>query len=259
MTDTQNLIKDWALTGVFVVLALVLLPLVAVFLFLGRMVFLVAALGILAAGVFLYLLSPNFRAWFDDQTASEISYKGLRLARNVAFHRSHCWAKVQPDEVVVGADDFVQSVLGPVERVEMPAAGFQVQRGEPLLRLSRGERSIDLVAPVTGTVVKNNFALRSRPELINEKPFSDGWAVRIRPDKPYRERRLLLRGTKAQAWFRKEVDRLIAALVPTETGVPNLADGGALVEGLYAHIDDETWKRLKESFWADERTNDLPV
>lgn len=250
MTDTRSFIKDWAITGGFLALAIVCLPLIAVLVFLGRMVFLAAAIGVLAAGVFLYLLSPNFRTWFDEQTATEISYKGLRLAANVSLHPGHCWAKVEPDEVVVGADDLVQTVLGPVEAIELPSVGRHVERGETLLRLKRGNRSIELPAPVSGTVLGNNGALRSRPGLINKNPFSKGWVVRIKADKPFRERRRLLRGTAAREWFRKEVDRLIGALSPSSGTVASMADGGALVDGLYSHIDEETWKRLQNEFWS---------
>jgi glycine cleavage system H protein len=37
----------------------------------------------------------------------------------------------------------------------------------------------DLYAPVSGTVVEVNEALRDAPELLNSDPFGEGWIARV--------------------------------------------------------------------------------
>jgi glycine cleavage system H protein len=254
MANIQSQFKDWALTGLFLLVAVVSLPLVAVLFFLGRMVFLAAALVGLAGGVVLYLLNPRFRAWFNNQTAAQIHYKGLRLATDVAIAPTHCWARIRRNAAILGADDFVQAILGPVESVETPPVGSRIRRGDMLFRLWRGQRSIELPAPLSGTVLGTNDALRSRPQMVNREPFSGGWTVRLRRDESDANGRSLLRGIQAQKWFRGEVDRLIAALAPPETSVASLADGGALIDGLHHLIDEDTWQQLKKRFLQAEST-----
>jgi glycine cleavage system H protein len=39
----------------------------------------------------------------------------------------------------------------------------------------------DVYVPVAGEVVAINEALTSKPEVINEAPYTDGWLIRIRP------------------------------------------------------------------------------
>ena len=39
----------------------------------------------------------------------------------------------------------------------------------------------DLYAPVAGTVVAVNEALKQSPELVNTDPYGSGWMLRLRP------------------------------------------------------------------------------
>ena len=59
----------------------------------------------------------------------------------------------------------------------------------------------------------------------------------------------LLRGSQARSWFRQEIDRLLTTVLGHPTLQPALPDGGTFVDGLYREIDDETWKKLTETFF----------
>lgn len=250
MTNYRILMKEGILTGAFLVLVVVALPVIALVLFLGRFVLLGAAVLAVGLGVGMYVFSPRFRAWFEEQAEPVVFYKGLRLASDVGLHESHSWARVEPDMVLVGADDLVQSVLGPVQAVELPPEGARVRRGERLLSLRRGDRSIELFAPVSGTVLAGNLAVKNHPALLNEEPFQEGWLVRMKPTWAWADRRHLMRGRVARKWFREEVDRLIALLMQHEPVPVTLADGGEIVPGLYGEIDDGTFEQIKSSLFG---------
>jgi glycine cleavage system H protein len=207
--------------------------------------------GLLGCAVLSYC-SPRFHQWFEALGEAEISYHGLRLATDVAVYPGHSWASISPENVAVGADDLLQAVLGPVEAVELPPAGSRVERGGCLFALRRADRRVEVRSPVSGTVTAANQALLQHPELINQRPFTGGWAVRLRADKVREDRHCLLEGKAARGWFRHEIDRLIAA-VPSHTAVASaLPDGGAVVPDLYRQIDDGTWKRLSATFFGGE-------
>jgi glycine cleavage system H protein len=236
----------FALAAVLVVLGVLLLPVVAVAMRPLLMVgFIVAALG----AAVLSLFSPAFREWFKTVGEPEISYSGLRLATDAAAHPRHSWARFTSGGVAVGADDLVQAALGPVEAVELPSVGSRIKQGDPLFSLRRGNRSVRLRAPVSGTVVTRNEALVDRPQLINESPFADGWVVRLRADNVREEGRSLFQGKQARGWFRQEVDRLIGTVASKGAVMRTLPDGGTVVEDLYRQIDDGAWKSLEESFF----------
>lgn len=230
----------------------VLLPLVAVLAFVLRAGLLAAAALAVTAGVVAFAFSPRFREWLRFLAEPGLTYNGLRLDTGVALDARHGWARFDDGEATVGADDLVQAVLGPVDRVELPARGLRVRRGEPLFRLRHGEREVAVASPVTGTVVHTNPELADSPHLVNDTPFGEGWAVRLGSDDARLDRRALLRGARARGWFRGEVDRLLAELGPAGTA-PALPDGGELVAGLHRLIDDATWRRLDAAFFAADR------
>lgn len=252
MRHTKALTTDWLKVGGSVALILVALPVLALAAFVGRGVLLAAALLALVVGLAAFAVSPAFRTRLAGWTEPEIFHNGLKLATPYAYHPFHGWARIEGDEATLGADDLVQTVLGPVEAVELPVVGTRVDQGGPLARLRRGDRTVDLAAPVSGTVLATNDRLETEPDLVNRAPFGDGWLARIESGSLKTERDRLYRGEEARSWFRREVDRLISRLVPGEAA-PVLADGGALVGDLHQVIDDVRWRRLNEEFFGAGR------
>jgi glycine cleavage system H protein len=235
-----------------VALAVVALPAIAIVGFVARGVVLAGVLLALGACLVGFTVSPAFRSWIQSWTEPEIAYSGLRLATGCAFHPAHTWARLERNEATVGADDMMQSTLGPVDGVDLPTVGTRVRQGEPFARLRHGERCLDLVSPVTGRVLSANRTLCEEPGRINAEPFGDGWIARIEGDAIKTERGRLVRGEEARAWFRREVDRLISRLLPD--AAPALPDGGVLVGELHRHIDDTHWTRLAEEFFGTARS-----
>jgi glycine cleavage system H lipoate-binding protein len=237
-----------------VILALVIVPiaiaLVLVFAFLARPLLFVLVVLALPICPVLYFTSPRFRAWLKQGSPALFSCNGLRLAIDIALHPTHSWARIAADHVDVGADDLLQATLGPVEHVELPPVGSRVGQGDRLFSLQRGNRRVEVKAPVSGTVVTRNEALLQHPNLVNEMPFTEGWAVRLRAEDLGADTPRLIRGKFARGWFRRETDRLLAAVLTGPAMAHCLPDGGTLVSDLYRQIDDKAWNGLTESFFA---------
>lgn len=240
---------EWLRVGGYVALVVIALPVLAAVAFVGRGVLLAAAVVMTVAGLAAYAVSPSFRAWLGTRAESELSYSGLRLGTGLAFHPFHAWARVEGDEATVGADDLVQATLGPLDVVVLPPVGAEVHQGETLARLGRGDRAVDLKAPVSGVVLATNASLTWDPGQVNRAPFGGGWLARLHGDRLRTECKELLRGEHARSWFRREVDRLVSRMLPGE-GVPALPDGGVLVGELYRHIDRPHWDRMTEEFFG---------
>lgn len=246
-------------TGALALVVVPILTLVAFVLLAGlafafRVGIFAALLAVVLVGMVAYAVSPRFREWYGYKMDPNLTYSGLRLDTGVALHPAHAWMRIDGDEATVGADDLVQAVLGPVERVELPETGTRVRRGEVLFRLRHGDRDVAVRAPVSGTVLGVNEALFETPELCNESPFCGGWAVRLSGEDLKGERRALHRGADARGWFRGEVDRLLAEVLPgMPVGgelAPTLPDGGELSAGLHREIDDGTWRRVSRAFFS---------
>lgn len=248
MEHAKTRFKDAFTMTSYMLLVVISLPLLAIAAFTARFVVLGVLLLALPAGILAYAMSPKVRAWFGEVEADELRYSGLRLASDVALHPGHAWARRDDGGVTVGADDLVQSVVGPIEEVVLPAKGQKVRRGDPLFTVRHGGRSVTLRSPVSGTVERTNDALARSPGLVNGAPFDAGWAVRLSAPAARSEMHALLRGGRAKTWFRGEVDRLFEALQPA-SAVPALPDGGLLVRELHRHIDDAAWDRIHKTIF----------
>lgn len=244
---------DYLIVGAIVLLVVASLPFLAFLALTLRGVLLLAVVAALVCGLIAYAVSRAFRDWFEAYSEPQIGYKGLQLATDVVFHPSHSWARME-GEVVVGVDDLIQATLGPIEDVELPPNGRRIRQGDRLFRLRRGDRIVDVCSPISGTVLGGNPALREQPELINHEPFAKGWAVRLQSDFQREDRRLLLRGRKARAWFRSAVD-CVVGLLSDKTATAVLPDGGVLVGQLYRHIDDAAWRRLTATAFTAPSTD----
>jgi hypothetical protein len=114
------------------VVGLLALPLIVVLALVLRPLLMAALIATAIAGIALSFFSPAFRRWFDALGQRQMCYNGLRLAKDIAVHPNHSWARLASRDVVVGADDLVQATLGPVEGVELPDVGSYVRQGERL-------------------------------------------------------------------------------------------------------------------------------
>jgi len=88
------------------------------------------------------------------------------------FHQGHTWALVGESarEVEVGADDFAQRFVGPVDTIVLPERGARIEQGQLLATLRRRNRQLRLVAPVSGLLVDVNPRLSNQPGTINASP-----------------------------------------------------------------------------------------
>ncbi len=84
--------------GVLAVLMLLLIPVLVVAAFFGRLVLVIAAVTALAVGLVLYAASPRFRAWLATVGEPETEYKGLHLANDVALAPTHAWTRASQAE-----------------------------------------------------------------------------------------------------------------------------------------------------------------
>eukprot|EP01025_Chloroclados_australasicus_P042915 TRINITY_DN4564_c0_g1_i1.p2 TRINITY_DN4564_c0_g1~~TRINITY_DN4564_c0_g1_i1.p2 ORF type:complete len:164 (+),score=24.88 TRINITY_DN4564_c0_g1_i1:97-588(+) len=97
------------------------------------------------------------------------------------YMKSHEWASSTDGEnATVGISDFAQNALGEVVYVETPQVGSEVKKGEQFGVVESVKAASDIYSPVSGEVIAVNEALTDDPKLINEKPFTDGWMIKVK-------------------------------------------------------------------------------
>ena len=132
----------------------------------------------------------------------------FRVPDNILFHQGHAWARIEESEpgiVKVGMDDFAQKMAGPMGIRNNPTVGSVIRQGERGWSLQDGEKSVDMLSPVSGEVTEINTALLAElekdshaTEAMGNDPYGKGWILKIKPENFDRERKGLLSGNLAR-------------------------------------------------------------
>jgi glycine cleavage system H lipoate-binding protein len=132
----------------------------------------------------------------------------------------HSWARIDSDgQVWTGLDDFARKVLKGVERVELPAVGTKVKRGDPLFTVRKGAETVTFRAPVSGEVTQVNERLKNEPGLLVQSPYDRGWACLVNPSAIGTELEGLRIGQPVVGWYQDEVLRMHKELA--DLGTPD--------------------------------------
>jgi glycine cleavage system H protein len=176
----------------------------------------------------------------------------VRIPDGIFFARSHTWLNLFPSgKVRLGVDDFVGRLLEKPVMTFLKAIGESVKKGEPILVLKEGDRSLTIRAPMDGRILARNDAMEHRPELLKEMLFTDGWAYTIKLQHPSELRQMLI-GEETRKWISGEFRRLrdvFAGVTANGDLVPALLqDGGPPVAGVMKQLSKDVWQRFEDEF-----------
>ena len=110
-----------------------------------------------------------------------VKVNDYEVPENLYYHKEYMWAKVENGKVKIGVSDFAQKQLHDIVFVELPGAGDTITQDEPFGTLESVKAVSDLIAPVSGTIEAANEELESKPELLNEDPYGEGWLIIVAP------------------------------------------------------------------------------
>jgi glycine cleavage system H protein len=167
------------------------------------------------------------------------------------IHRGHTWMRATDDgDVLVGIDDFAQSLVGSIDDVELPRLLRRVKQGHPAWSLRHHRRVVPFVSPVSGRVIEKNEMVLRNPLLVNSSPYGDGWLLRVRPSKLESQLNNLFTGKAAQQLLEMAKGQLVRLF--STTPALTYQDGGVLLKNLGDRCSDEEWEALKKEFFLVE-------
>jgi glycine cleavage system H protein len=103
----------------------------------------------------------------------------MEASDNLYFSKEHTWVKIENDTRTVGITTFAQSELGEIVYVDLPNLGDEFEQDEVFGSVEALKTVSDLFMPLSGEITAVNENLLENPTLVNEKPFSEGWMVKI--------------------------------------------------------------------------------
>ena len=132
-----------------------------------------------------------------------VKVEDYEVPENLYYHKEYLWAKVENGKVKIGVSDFAQKQLRDIVFVELPSVGDTITQNEPFGTLESVKAVSDLVAPVSGTIEAVNEELESKPDLVNEDPYGEGWLLIVAPTNLDAELKEIMNFDAAVEWHKK--------------------------------------------------------
>jgi glycine cleavage system H lipoate-binding protein len=197
----------------------------------------------------------EFDQYFSDQytvhavvkPVDVLDVKGFKIPHGYYLHRGHSWVKIEEGSTVrIGLDDFALRLLGPLDRIEAPLIGKELEQDRGDIMLERGANVARVQSPVSGVVTDINPELRQKGNLANQDPYTQGWVMRLHSDNLRRDLKNLMIGDQASAYLDEEIESLYQ-VIEEEAG-PLAADGGYLGDDIYGNLPQTSWQKLTRIF-----------
>lgn len=97
------------------------------------------------------------------------------------YTKDHEWLELHADgTATIGITDYAQHALGDLVFVEIPTVGSAITQGKQFAVVESVKAASEVYAPINGTVTETNNNLQSSPELINTKPYTEGWIAKVK-------------------------------------------------------------------------------
>ncbi|HKW78489.1 MAG TPA: glycine cleavage system protein GcvH [Candidatus Limnocylindria bacterium] len=104
----------------------------------------------------------------------------MTVPQDLRYSKEHEWVRLEGDTATIGITHFAQEQLGDVVFVELPEKGANVRQFSSLGVVESVKAASDIYSPVSGQVVERNVKVIEKPELVNQKPYEDGWMLKVK-------------------------------------------------------------------------------
>ena len=106
------------------------------------------------------------------------------VSEELRYSKEHEWVRLDGTSATIGITSYAADELGDIVFVELPEVGSSLTQLSSFGVVESVKAVSDLYAPLSGTVVEVNDALRESPELLNSDSFGDGWILRVELSAP---------------------------------------------------------------------------
>ncbi|HXN48263.1 MAG TPA: glycine cleavage system protein H [Bryobacteraceae bacterium] len=173
---------------------------------------------------------------------------GVTLPEGLSYHPGHAWAvDAGNGRVRVGLDEFAASLIGGIQKLDVPQRGRWFRQGEKgwTIHTERGE--VAMLAPAEGEIVAINEKAISDPASVARDPYGAGWLLEIFSPDVQVSFRNLLTGSFARRWMEESVAELRQAISPG--ALATALDGGTISPQVGTELPPEKWREVTRQFF----------
>ncbi len=173
---------------------------------------------------------------------------GVALPEGLAYHPGHAWAlDTGNGRVRVGLDEFAASLIGGIQKIDVPQRGRWFRQGEKGWTVQTAQGAATMLAPAEGEIVAINDKAIQSPEVVSRDPYGSGWLFEIFSPDTQVSFKNLLSGALARRWMEESVAELRQALAPAAQATA--LDGGRISPVLGTELPAQTWRDVTRQFF----------
>ncbi len=196
------------------------------------------------------LLSPT--------TKESDSPREFNVPAGIFVSPNHTWVNIEMNGTArVGLDDFARKTIGRIDRVELPAIGKNVRKGEPLFSIQHNSQTVDIASPISGRVTHVNSEHLEHPEWIASKPFELSWMCCIDPSNIPEELHAMRIGAESINWYKEEISKYHNIVKAMESRRLDASAPGVGGEQTTSQADDRLAQEFSKAFLARTSTPGL--
>ncbi len=179
----------------------------------------------------------------------------LKLPQGIFYNKNHTWTFLERNGAArIGLDDLLINIVGRVNINKLKTPGDMIRKGDVIAEIGHNGKSIKVIAPVSGEVLKANEMLTQTPEAISSDPYGQGWIYKIKPVNWIAETQDCYFAEEAVNWSKKEIERFkdfmaetVKKYSPAQANVI-MQDGGEVCCNALAEMPEEIWKDFEKNF-----------
>ena len=103
---------------------------------------------------------------------------------DLLYTQEHIWIRVEGNLATIGITDHAQDKLGEIIAIDLPEDNSSVERDEPFGRIESAKAAVELISPVSGTVISVNEDITDDIGIINSDPHDAGWMIVVEMEDP---------------------------------------------------------------------------
>lgn len=179
----------------------------------------------------------------------------LKIPQGVFYSKNHTWAYLEKSGIAkVGLDDLLLHITGDVEINQLKEPGETIQKGALLAEIKQNGKSLSILSPISGKILKPNSELSVNQKLMKDDPYGKGWIYDIQPSDWKAEIPSFYLGEEASVWLNNELVRykdFLARNMKTyypENAMTILQDGGELSDNSLSGFPAQLWNDFENEF-----------
>ncbi len=175
-----------------------------------------------------------------------------RLPNGVFLQPTYTWSRIQPEgDLLIGVHPMLLGLVGTPYQVDLVTTGGRVEKGSPLFRIEKNDRSLTVHSPVSGRVLEQKRVTNGEASWDLLAADNGGWVCRVVPEQVENEVPSWMIADRAADWTMRQYEEirnhLFQAVAEREVGL-TMADGGEIPVGILGQLGPAEWDAFEDAF-----------